>query len=243
MPRRQSQPLRYQIRAEILDLLREKEYKPGDKLPTEGEFMELLHASRSSLREGFQLLEQDGIIHTQHGLGRYLSIPTTDFQFDISHLQSVTDMMRSYGIEVRTRVVNIREQPANTKEAENLELEIGTPVAWIERIRLAGDTPVIYSIDILPKSKLPGDLQGYQFEGSLLHILEQECDIHIDHSRAIIRAVASNKEIPQGIVQDRDAPWIMMEQVNYDSQACPVIYSRDYHRGDTMAFYITRRRY
>lgn len=240
---RPSERVRYQVRKDILDFLTRNNFKPGDKLPSETVFVEMLDVSRSSLREGFQLLEQDGIVRTLHGSGRYLSIPTTDFRFDISQLQSVTEMMRLYGIEVSTRVVNVCDQVADDRVAESLELAPGAPVVWIERVRLAGETPIIYSIDIIPKSKLPGELSKYHFEGSLLQILDQEFRIHIDYSRAVIRAVVSQGEIPEGIIEQQDTPWIMMEQVNYDSHATPVIYSKDYHRADSVAFYVTRHRY
>jgi GntR family transcriptional regulator len=241
--KRQNQPLRYQISSTILDLLKERNFKPGDKIPTEPELMELLDVSRSSLREGLLLLEQDRIINTRQGSGRYLSLHTENFQFDISRLQGVTDMMKSYGVQVCTRVINLREIPANEEVAMNLEINIGIPVISIERLRLAGDKPVIYSIDILPKQKVPGELLKTQFEGSLLQVLEERWKIYIDHSRATIKAVTSRKEIPTEAIDDPDMPWIMMEQINYDTTGIPIIYSKDYHRGDSIEFYINRHRY
>ena len=244
MPRRrQTQPIRYQIRSAILDLLAEKNYKPGDKIPTEPEFMDLLDVSRSSLREGLQLLEQDGLIRTRHGSGRYLSFPTNDYHFDIARLQGASEMMMNYGIRVSTRVITLCEMPADEEIASNLDLEPGDPVAWIERVRLADEVPVIYSIDIVPRSILAGELQIGKFEGSLLKILEQEWNVYIARSRAVIRAVVSDHSIPAGVSHEPNTPWILMEQVNYDSIDRPIIYSKDYHRGDSIAFYINRNRF
>jgi GntR family transcriptional regulator len=244
MPKkRHSQPIRYQVRTAIRDLLAEKNYQPGDQIPTEFELMELLNVSRSSLREGLQLLEQDRIISTRPGSGRYLNLAPTNFQFDISRLQGVTDMMHAYGIQVSTQVISLKEVPANDEIAKNLNINSNLPVVWIERIRLAGNAPVIYSIDILPKQIVPGELLIGDFEGSLLQILEAKWKIFIDHSRATIKAVTSLKEIPLIVLDDPNMPWILMEQINYDSAGMPVIYSKDYHRGDSIAFYINRHRY
>ena len=244
MPKkRHSQPIRYQVRTAIRDLLAEKNYQPGDQIPTEFELMELLNVSRSSLREGLQLLEQDRIISTRPGSGRYLNLTPTNFQFDISRLQGVTDMMHAYGIQVSTQVISLKEVPANDEIAKNLNINSNLPVVWIERIRLAGNTPVIYSIDILPRQIVPGELLIGDFEGSLLQILEEKWKVFIDHSRATIKAVTSLKEIPLIVLDDPNMPWILMEQINYDSTGVPVIYSKDYHRGDSIAFYINRHRY
>jgi DNA-binding GntR family transcriptional regulator len=40
-----------------------------------------------------------------------------------------------------------------------------------------------------------------------------------------------------------DLPWILLEQVNYTASQEPVIYSKDYHRGDKFAFHVVRRHY
>ena len=152
-------------------------------------------------------------------------------------------MMHAYGIQVSTQVISLKEVPANDEIAKNLNINSSLPVVWIERIRLAGNTPVIYSIDILPKQIVPGEQLIGDFEGSLLQILEEKWKIYIDHSRATIKAVTSLKEIPLGVLDDPNMPWILMEQINYDSAGVPVIYSKDYHRGDSIAFYINRHRY
>jgi GntR family transcriptional regulator len=241
--RRQSQPIRYQVLTAIRNLLAEKNYQPGSQIPTELELMELLDVSRSSLREGLQLLEQDGVISTRRGSGRYLNLPPTNFQFDISRLQGVTDMMQLYGVQVGTRVLDVKEVQSDVTIAQNLEIDTGDPVVWVERVRSAGSTPIIYSIDILPKQRVPGEVHKAEFEGSLLKILEEKWNIHVERSRATIRAVTSLKEIPDGVINDPSMPWIMMEQTNYDSAGVPVIYSKDFHRGDSVVFYINRRRY
>jgi GntR family transcriptional regulator len=241
--RRYNPPLRYQVRTALLSLFSEKNYQPGDQIPTEPELMDLLDVSRSSLREGLQLLEEDQVIRTRHGSGRYIALPTANFQFDISRLQSVTDMMRLYGVQVCTKVIQLAELKSNAELAGHLQIEPGCQVVWLERRYLAGNSPVIYSIDILPKHLLPGELCTADFEGSLLQILEERSKIYITHSRATIKAVTSRKEIPEQVIADPDMPWILMEQVNYDAMGTPVIYSKDYHRGDSIAFYINRHRY
>ncbi|MEN1968238.1 GntR family transcriptional regulator [Lentibacillus sp. N15] len=47
--------------------------KPGDKLPSERELSETLHAGRSSVREALRAMELLGLIETRHGEGTYLS--------------------------------------------------------------------------------------------------------------------------------------------------------------------------
>ncbi len=47
---------------------------PGAKLPTERELADNLQISRNSVREGLRVLENIGIIQSQHGSGNYVSL-------------------------------------------------------------------------------------------------------------------------------------------------------------------------
>jgi len=57
---------------QIMELIKNNELKPGDKLPPERELAEKLSISRGSLREAFRVLESRGIIKSRPGGGRYI---------------------------------------------------------------------------------------------------------------------------------------------------------------------------
>jgi GntR family transcriptional regulator, transcriptional repressor for pyruvate dehydrogenase complex len=54
-------------------LVHEQRLVPGDKLPSESELIEMLQVSRSSVREGVQLLESLGIVEVEQGRGTFLA--------------------------------------------------------------------------------------------------------------------------------------------------------------------------
>ncbi|WP_142849663.1 GntR family transcriptional regulator [Telmatospirillum sp. J64-1] len=47
--------------------------KPGEKLPPERDLAERLEVSRPTLREALQALERNGLVHTRHGGGTYVT--------------------------------------------------------------------------------------------------------------------------------------------------------------------------
>jgi GntR family transcriptional repressor for pyruvate dehydrogenase complex len=57
---------------QVLNNLEGKKLCIGDKLPPERELAETIGVSRSTLREAFRVLEQQGIIETKPGDGRYI---------------------------------------------------------------------------------------------------------------------------------------------------------------------------
>lgn len=235
-------PLRYQIKDYILDLLRREQYQPGDKLPTESELTEMLEVSRSTLREGLHLLEEERIIRAKHGSGRYLLYLPEDLEFEITRLQSVTEMLAGFGIPVSTKVLAVKQIQADSQLAWQLQIEEKDPVVSIERVRYAHQNPIIYSIDMISEALLGKRWQAEDFAGSLLQILEAEFNIFLDYSVATIKAVTSQDLIPPEIEIDPNVPWIVLVQTNYTSLGEPIIYSKDYHRGDDISFKVKRLR-
>ncbi|MCD6473102.1 FadR family transcriptional regulator, partial [Candidatus Aerophobetes bacterium] len=57
---------------QIVNLIKNNELKPGDKLPSERELAEKLSIGRASLREAFRVLESRGLIKSRPGRGRFV---------------------------------------------------------------------------------------------------------------------------------------------------------------------------
>lgn len=58
---------------EIIDGIRERKYKPGDRLPTELELMKKTELSRGSVREAIKILSALGIVSIRRGEGTFIS--------------------------------------------------------------------------------------------------------------------------------------------------------------------------
>ena len=74
MPVRSIQPQRMyeQIAAELTRLIRERDFRPGDRLPPERELAQQLGVSRPSVREAMIALETAGVIEVRTGSGTYV---------------------------------------------------------------------------------------------------------------------------------------------------------------------------
>lgn len=236
-----SQPLRYHIRREIINLITKNNYQPGDQLPTEQELGEMFNVSRLSLREALLLLEEERIISTKHGSGRYLASIPNEYQIDITRLQGVTELLHDYNIESTNQIIKVEESQSSGIISSKLNLDDGTPVISIERIRYANKTPIIYSVDTIAKKFLPIDWSQDNFRGSFFQYIEESTGIQLDHSQTTIRATILANEI-EGIIKDPSIPWILLEQVIYNRRGEPIILSMDYHRGEYINFHVRRFR-
>ena len=57
---------------QILNLIREREFRPGNRLPTEAEIAAALSLPRQKVREGLLTLESQGVLRARQGSGRIL---------------------------------------------------------------------------------------------------------------------------------------------------------------------------
>jgi GntR family transcriptional regulator len=194
------------------------------------------------LREGLHLLEEERIIRSRHGSGRYLLTYPSELDFDMARLQSVTEMLASYDFVNSVNILNLTEEPAASEVAANLCVAEGAPLVRIERTRSVGDIPVIYSVDIIEKKRLCSPYSPSDFQGSLLDYLKDRCDILLDYSHTLIKAVPGSELAHIGIDIDPQVPWILLVQTHYDPYGEPIIYSRDYHRSDYISFHVRRLR-
>jgi GntR family transcriptional regulator len=240
--RTRRKPLRHQVRDWVLEILAKGNYQPGDQIPTEQQLVNMLDVSRATLREGLQLLEQERIIRTKHGSGRYLVSTPREIAVDVARLNSVTELLRMHGLRTRSVTLSLDNKAPNPTIAGYLNLTADQHVLSLERIRYAEDIAVIYSVDIFPVALLTYDWKPADFDGSLFELLEQRCGVHVGMSRSNIRAVTMKPGLAERINTDSCTPWILFEQVHYNVSGEPIIFSQDYHRGDAITFHVMRHR-
>jgi len=236
--RRDRRPLPTQVHDRLRDQIKSGAFAPGSRLPTEEELTALFGVSRVTVREALRMLQRDRIIESVHGRGHFvLGVPQM-IEKPVSELQSVTELMRGQGYEVRTEVLEVRREPAG-EHAAALQLAGDDEVVRLERLWRSPDDAVIYSVDVFP-ARIVGDREP-AWEGSLLRVLEA-AGLAIAFSHALIRAATLPTTIARRAGVDPALPWILMEQVNFTADSVPVLHSFDYHRGDVFEFYTLRQR-
>ncbi len=240
-PLRDTRTLVIQLRDRIADLIRDEGLGPGDKLPTEAQLTARFKISRPALREALKLLEQDGVITVEHGRGRFISaMSAVHVDRPITVFESVTDMARQYGYQPKNKVLSIAEEAPDEIIARQLHLQPGERVIRIERLRLEGDTPIMYCLDYVPRSLIPARLYDIDWSGSLLALLDE-------HKQRPRMSAASVKAVmlPDEVVARNDlrdfGPALLITETCFSAAGLPVIYAIDYHRGSHFTFSLVRK--
>src|SRR5512138_1889782 len=136
----------------IADAIRANKFAPGTQLPAEMELMQMLGVSRTTLREALRTLEEQGRIVRRRGLGTFVS--ERSIVKDLSINFGITEMIRQAGFTPKTIECQVYREPASAKLAGHLEVPEGAPVFVVRRLRLANDTPIVWSDERLPAAIL-----------------------------------------------------------------------------------------
>ncbi len=232
-----------QIRDAVFDMISRNGMNAGDRLPSEAELCAAFKVSRPSLREGLGLLEQEGLIRTQHGRGRFVSAAASlKVARPITTYESISVMLRELGYEARTRVLSVREALAGSQpEAqEALGCPASTPLVVIERVREDGDEALVYSVETVPSRFLPDHPRPGLFEGSLNDVLALSRNRPM-MSRATISATVLPEAASHALGRPPKEPWLLITETCFTEGGDTVVHARDFHRGDVFAFNFSRR--
>lgn len=88
---------------QMIDLIRQNRYAPGDKLPTEVELGELLGVGRNTVREAIRILVSRNIVTVRQGSGTFISEKqgVADDPFGFSMVENRRKLTRDL-IQIRT---------------------------------------------------------------------------------------------------------------------------------------------
>lgn len=144
-------PLYMQL-VDMLELKIRESMSPNDKLLSERELSEHYGVSRITVRLALKELEIRGLIYKKQGKGTYVSginEPATD----LSAAYSFTEEMRKQGREPKTTILSFEKLTVTPYLSTLLDVNKGTEIFELERLRLADDKPLMLERTFLPFQK------------------------------------------------------------------------------------------
>ena len=151
-------PLYFQVATRLQELIEQGEIGVGSRIENEVDLAERLGVSRPTTRRAIQYLVERGMLVRKRGVGTQVVHPKVRRPVELSSLYD--DLVNSDRTP-RTEVLDLKVVAATQEIAEALEIEPGTDVTWIERLRYAGGEPLALMHNALPLDLLrltPEDL-------------------------------------------------------------------------------------
>ena len=205
-------------------------WHPDEVLPSEAELMAQYQVSRATVRQALDELANDGLIYRKQGRGTFVSPPTVEQ--GLVRIVSFTEDMHQRGFVPGTKLISAGLVSATEVLANQLQIEVGEPLARIERLRQADNEPMSVEVSFLVHRYCPGILTQDYTAHSLRRMLEEQYNIRITSAQQTIQAISATDELAELLTVGGGAALLYIERLSFSEFGVPVEYLRLYHRGD-----------
>ena len=182
-------PVYQQLHDTLRSLIRQGDYAEGDQFLTEREIARRYQVSRVTASKALSRLVSDGVLEIRKGAGTFISRGVLDY--DLRQLVSFTEKARAAGKKPKTKVLEFQETTAAELSKEllaELKVDRDDQLFYVERLRLADDTPVIYERRWIVAEHCP-KLTRADVRGSLYSVWTDKFGLEIVGADEIIRAI------------------------------------------------------
>lgn len=228
-------PYYVQVKKALQDHIENGGWQPGDQLPGEPELCRMFNVSRTVIRQALKDMEYEGLIYREKGKGTFVAKP----KIDQSLVQKLTGFFQDMVDRGYTPVTNVLSQvmvPASAKVAAHLQLEPGTPVIEIHRLRGIENEPFILDTTYLPYARCAHLLHEDLSQQSLYALLEHKFGLVIARGHRTLEAVRANDYEAQLLQINPGDPLILLDSVVYLDDGTPIEYFHALHRGGRSRF-------
>lgn len=226
----------YQIIEQDLRLaILEGRLKQGDMIPSETELCNEYGVARMTVRQAINNLLIDGYIYKHKGRGTFVTFNKKEIKKQDSSFLSFTDEMKLLDAPVTTQLLHFEERVADEIIAIRLQINVGDPIYYIERLRTSEDLPVAYERLYLPK-KMYGDIEENIFNHSFYKYVQEKLKWRIRNCEYAIEARGVPKKVGDLLNQREGEPSLYLNSVTYLENGRAFVYTRFYFHGEHFRF-------
>ncbi|MFJ3246083.1 GntR family transcriptional regulator [Streptomyces sp. NPDC086782] len=223
---------------EIADALRRaidrEEYTVGSRLPTETALAAQYGVARGTVRQAVAALTAEGLIGSRQGARRVVLAGRRSQSF--AELRSFAQWARAMGREATGQVVAQEYRPAAQEDAFRLQLDEGTPVLHVLRVRGLDGEPVLVERTVYAGWVAPAVEAIEPDCASVTQRLYADTGLVFAHGEHLIDAVAAGAQDAELLGVRRTSPLLRVRRVTTTREGRPVEWSDDRYRADAVSF-------
>ena len=194
--------------AALLEELRTGRYADADRLPAEVDLAAELDVSRTVIRDALSEMERAGYIERVRGIGTVVNRTVLGLRSRLDQKLEYYPLIRSFG---------------SYPHADGIQI-------CIKKRILADTTPVIYSIDYLPRALFGSrDYTRIDLSGGVFDILEQECNQQISSNVAHLKASCGDEAIRAAMRLAPGEAMLLLDEICFNRLCHPVMRSLSYY--------------
>ena len=233
-------PIYYQIKQTIKGWIVNKEFGPGNKIPSENELADRFSVSRLTVRQAISQLTQEGFLNSRRGEGTFVT-SNEDLinSFSLETTGFMDELFSTQLSKVTTKWATLSKMVAPKPVREKLQLEMGDEeVVQIKRVRLLRGRPFTYTINYLPVEIGARVNEKDLYRRRLLEILERDLKVEFTEAVQTIEASFADQEVAEKLEVASGSPILFVEKIMYSKKHKPIELFQSSYRGDLFKFIV-----
>lgn len=226
-------PFYYQLMEQIIDAIESHKLEVDERLPSERELCNNYGLSRSTVRQAFLELEQQGYIYKIHGKGTFVS--PKKLNQELLKFYSFTSEMKKMGKVPSSKVLSFEELACDRCLAQKLSTEEGTRVYCFQRLRLADDKPVMIEISYVPVARFAGLTREMLEQNAMYDIFSHKYGVEFTFAEENFQAVMTDDHTAKFLNIKKSLPSLKIERFTFERDSV-IEYTVSMARGDQMIY-------
>jgi len=235
-------PVYYQIEQTIKNWIINRDFNPGDRIPSENELAAKFGVNRLTVRQAISQLIRDGFLISKRGEGTFVTRDEDLInRFNLEFTGFIDDIF--YQVQkAKTKTVTVNRMTAPKYVWENLQLhEKDEEIVKIERTRSMGGRSFNLVINYLPLEIGLKVSEKELFKKPLFQIMEQDLKIQFTEAFQTIQASFADREVAENLGISSGSPTLFLERIMYAKKRKPIVLSQISYRGDLFKYIVRLR--
>ncbi len=226
-----AKPLYEQIKDYILINVKNGNFEPDTRIPSERELSKRFGVSRVTAGKAVKELVQAGVLYVRIGKGTFISSQPFDQQ--IETLTSFTEEMAKRGQSATSRVLKAIVELATDELARLLDIPPDTDVVVLKRVRLSDNQPIAIETSNIIAHWCPNILETHNFaHESLYEVLRTEYGVHLTYAEQSFEARQATATEAEALKMKKGHPILYVTRLTYTDDDQPIEYVHSVYRGD-----------
>ena len=230
-----AKPLYIQVEEQCIELIKNKTWAVGIKIPTEAQLCKQFGVSRITVRQAMTKLAERGLISKKQGLGTFVCKPKITQR--LHDMYSFSEELKKQGYSVSNDIISFEIISSDEYTAKQLEIKADDLVYELKRLRFADEEPYALEASYIPYDLIPElDINDIKRKG-LYNTLTEVGGIVIDNANESFEAVILSKEAGGLLKAGEGFPALRLERVTRSGNTI-YEYCESYVRGDRYKYTI-----
>ena len=221
------EPKYYSVKRHLLEYI--EQLRPGSAVPTERALAEELDTSRVTVRRALGELVAEGRLVRRQGSGTYVADDKITWPLNIA---SFTEQAIANGLTPSSELLGIERVRASREIAASLQIEVGTDVHQLDRLRLANGRPTAVEVSYMPAPRFPYLARKIKDGGSLHAVIRDEYGVELFTGEETINTALASPQHAKLLDAEVGSPMLVVSRLSRDRLGVPVELGTSWFRGD-----------